>query len=67
MTVTIDLREYDQREHNAKRSTAAIEYTAKHLSLAQRIREKLRAQGFRIPLTEAEKFAEAEKRLRGQP
>ncbi|MGH8158393.1 MAG: hypothetical protein ACREPQ_09745 [Rhodanobacter sp.] len=63
--MTIDLREHDQHQHGLKPSgEVALEYSA-DLRIAQKIRDDLRAQGYRIPLTEAEAFAEAEKRLRG--
>lgn len=63
--MTIDLRTHDQREHGLSPSLCASAPAVFDLALAQRIREQMRAQGMRIPLTDAEEFAEADRRLRG--
>lgn len=64
MNTTIDLREHDSAEHGLTLEQRLREplFDLQH---AQRIREKMRAKGLRVPLTEAEKFAEAERRMRG--
>ena len=64
MNTTIDLREHDAAEHGSTLEQRLREplFDLQH---AQQIREKMRAQGLRVPLTEAEKFAEAERRMRG--
>lgn len=64
MNTTIDLREYDQNEHGSPLEQR-LQQPVFDLEYAQSVREKMRAQGLRVPLTEAEKFAEAERRLRG--
>lgn len=64
MNTTIDLRAYDASEHGLTLDQRLREPLF-DLQQAQRIREKMRAQGLRVPLTEAEKFAEAERRMRG--
>lgn len=64
MTATIDLRAHDQHEHGPTLEQRLREplFDLQH---AQRIREKMRAQGLRVPLTEAEAFEAAERRMRG--
>ena len=64
MNVTLDLRAHDAAEHGLTLEQRLREplFDLQH---AQQIREKMRAQGLRVPLTEAEKFAEAERRMRG--
>ena len=60
----IDLRAHDAHEHGLTLEQRLREPLF-DLKYAQRIREKMRAQGMRLPLTEAETFAEAERRMRG--
>lgn len=64
MNTTIDLREHDAHE-NGPTLEQRLREPLFDLQHAQRIREKMRAQGLRVPLTEAETFAEAERRMRG--
>ncbi|MEY2160432.1 MULTISPECIES: hypothetical protein [unclassified Rhodanobacter] len=63
MNTIIDLRAHDATDHGL-----TIEQRLREplfdLQHAQRIREKMRKQGMRVPLTEDEAFAEAEKRMR---
>ena len=65
--MNIDLRDWDRREH-APRHSQTIDQRMQQpvfdLQLAQQIREKMRSVGLRVPLTDAEEFAEADKRLR---
>lgn len=61
---TIDFREHDAHEHGLTLTQRVAEITV-DLQLAQRIRDGLRKQGLRIPLTDAEAFAVADKRMRG--
>ncbi|KZC17037.1 hypothetical protein RHOFW510R12_01415 [Rhodanobacter sp. FW510-R12] len=64
MNTTIDLRAHDAAEHGL-----TIEQRLREplfdLQLAQRVRDAMRKQGMRVPLTEDEAFAEAERRMRG--
>ena len=60
----IDFRDWDQREHGMTPSMRMSEPAVVDLALAQKIREAMRRQGLRVPLTDAEQFAEADKRLR---
>jgi hypothetical protein len=60
----IDFREHDSHEHGLTMTQRITEVTI-DLQLAQRIRDGLRKQGL-IPLTEAEAFAEADKRMRSR-
>jgi len=57
----------DHRDHDQHESGLTLEQRLRQpvfdLQLAQRIREKMRAQGMRVPLTDAEEFAEAERRF----
>lgn len=64
--ITIDFRDFDRREHPMTPTLRRAAPAVFDLALAQRIRESMRAQGMRIPPTDAELFAEAEKRMRGQ-
>jgi N-acetylmuramoyl-L-alanine amidase len=63
MNTTIDHRDHDQHE-----SGLTLEQRLRQpvfdLKIAQQIREKMRAQGMRVPLTDAEEFAEAERRFK---
>lgn len=64
MNTTIDLRSHDQHENNLTLEQR-LQQPVFDLQHAQQVREKMRAQGLRVPLTEAERFAEAERRMRG--
>jgi hypothetical protein len=64
MNTTIDLRPHDQHENNLTLEQR-LQQPVFDLQRAQQIREKMRAQGLRVPLTDAEAFAEAERRMRG--
>lgn len=59
----------DFRDHDTHESGLTLEQRLRQpvfdLQHAQRVREKMRAQGLRVPLTEDEIFAEAERRMRG--
>ncbi|ODT97425.1 MAG: hypothetical protein ABS82_00270 [Rhodanobacter sp. SCN 67-45] len=59
----IDFRAHDAHEHGLT-LTERVTEVAVDLQLAQRVRDAMRKQGMRVPLTEAEAFAEAEKRMR---
>lgn len=59
----IDHRDHDTREHGPTLTERVTEARV-DLQLAQRVRDSMRAQGMRVPLTEAEAFAEAERRIR---
>jgi hypothetical protein len=61
----IDHRAHDQHE-NGLSIEQRLRQPVFDLRLAQQVREKMRAQGLRVPLTEAEAFAEAERRMRGE-
>lgn len=61
--MTIDLRDFDQREHSAQIDRRLLQPVF-DLQFAQTVREKMRAQGLRVPLTDDERFAEAERRMR---
>lgn len=58
----IDFRAHDTREHGPS-IDQRLKQPIFDLQHAQRIREKMRAQGLRVPLTEDEIFAEAERRM----
>lgn len=60
---TIDFRAHDSHEHGLT-LTERVAEVAVDLQLAQRVRDAMRQQGMRVPLTEDEAFAEAEKRMR---
>lgn len=60
---TIDFRTHDTHEHGLTLTERVHEATV-DMNLAQRVRDAMRAQGMRIPLTEAEEFAEADARMR---
>lgn len=62
--MTLDFRAHDAHEHGLT-LTERVTEVAIDLQLAQRVRDAMRKQGMRVPLTEAEAFAEAEKRMRG--
>lgn len=64
MTTTIDLRAHDAHE-NGPTLEQRLREPLFDLQNAQRIREKMRAQGMRVPPTEDETFAEAERRMQG--
>jgi len=64
MNTTIDLRAYDTAEHGTPLEQR-LQQPVFDLQCAQELREKMRAKGLRIPLTEAEEFARAERRMRG--
>lgn len=61
--MTIDFRAHDTHEHGLTIDQRVLQpvFDLRH---AQRIREQMRAQGMRIPLTEAEEFAAADERMR---
>lgn len=61
--MTIDLRDFDQREYGAQIDRRVLQPVF-DLKFAQSVREKMRAQGLRVPLTDDERFAEAERRMR---
>ena len=69
--MSIDFREHDSREHGLTQSQRVTEI-AVDLQLAQRVRDAMRAQGMRVPLTEdetkvfADAFAEADARMRAK-
>jgi N-acetylmuramoyl-L-alanine amidase len=65
MNLTIDFRDHDSREQGLTLTQRVTEVTI-DLQLAQRIRDGLRKQGLRVPLTEAEQFAEADARMRSR-
>ena len=64
MTTTLDLREHDAHE-NGLTLEQRLQQPVFDLHHAQEVREKMRTKGLRVPLTEAEEFAEAERRMRG--
>lgn len=59
----IDFRAHDSHEHGLT-LTERVTEVAVDLQLAQRVRDAMRAQGMRVPITEAEAFEAAEKRMR---
>jgi hypothetical protein len=61
----IDFREHDSREQGLTLTQRVTEVTI-DLQLAQRIRDAMRAKGLRVPLNEAEQFAEADARMRSR-
>ena len=63
--MNIDLREFDTHEHGPTLEQR-LQQPVFDLQLAQKVREKMRSVGLRVPLTDAEEFAEADKRLRGK-
>jgi hypothetical protein len=68
MPATIDLRAFDAHHQGLTFSQHPTDGTADP-ELAQRIRDAMRAQGMRVPLTTAEEdalFDEADRRFRGQ-
>lgn len=58
----IDFRAHDSHEHGLT-LTERVAEACVDLQLAQRVRDSMRAQGMRVPLTEAEEFAEADRRM----
>lgn len=60
---TIDFRAHDSHEHGLT-LTERVTEVAVDLQLAQRVRDAMRKQGMRVPLTDDEAFAEAEQRMR---
>ena len=62
----IDFRDHDTREHGLT-LTERVTEACVDLQLAQRVRDSMRAQGMRVPLTEAEQFAEADRRMGAKP
>lgn len=63
--MNIDLRTHDQHEHGLSLEQR-LQQPVFDLGKGQKAREEMRAQGMRIPLTDAEEFAEAERRMRGR-
>lgn len=63
--MNIDLRHHDQHEYGTDLDLR-LQQPVFPLAMAQEFREKMRAQGLRVPFTDAEKFAQAEARMRGQ-
>ena len=61
--MNIDFRAHDSHEHGLT-LTERVAEVAIDLQLAQRVRDAMRKQGMRVPLTEDEAFAEAEQRMR---
>ena len=61
--MTLDFRAHDSHEHGLT-LTERVAEVAVDLQLAQRVRDAMRQQGMRVPLTEDEAFAEAEQRIR---
>lgn len=59
--VTLDLLDFDAHESAAERAHKATV----DLQLAKHVRDSMRAQGMRVPLTDEELFADADKRLKG--
>lgn len=64
--MTLDFRAHDSHEHGLT-LTERVTSVAIDLALAQRVRDAMRAQGMRVPLTETEAFEAAERRLRSRP
>lgn len=62
----IDFRAHDSHEHGLT-LTERVTEVAVDLQLAQRVRDAMRKQGMRVPLTETEAFEAAERRLRSRP
>ena len=62
--MTIDFREHDMHQHGPTLEQR-LQQPVFDLKRAQEVREKMRSVGLRVPLTDAEEFAEADKRLRG--
>lgn len=68
MPATIDLRAFDAHNHGLTFTQHPTDGTA-DAALAQRIRDAMRAQGLRVPLTTAEEdalFDEADRRFQGK-
>lgn len=61
--MNLDFRAHDSHEHGLT-LTERVTEVAVDLQLAQRVRDAMRKQGMRVPLTEDEVFAEAEQRMR---
>lgn len=61
--MNIDFRAHDSHEHGLT-LTERVTEVAVDLQLAQRVRDAMRKQGMRVPLTEAEAFEAAEQRMR---
>jgi N-acetylmuramoyl-L-alanine amidase len=61
----MDFRDHDSHEQGLT-LTQRVTEIAVDMQLAQRVRDAMRAQGMRVPLTEAEAFAEADARMRGR-
>ncbi len=59
----IDFRDHDTHEHGLT-LTERVTEACVDLQLAQRVRDEMRKQGLRVPLTEAEAFEVAERRMR---
>lgn len=64
--MSIDFRDHDSREHGLT-LTERVTEACVDLQLAQRVRDSMRAQGMRVPLTEAEEFAAADARMQVKP
>lgn len=62
----IDFRDHDQHQYGLTLRERVHEATV-DLQLAQRVRDSMRKQGMRVPLTEAEEFEQAEARMRARP
>jgi len=62
----IDFRAHDSHEHGLT-LTERVTEACVDLQLAQRVRDSMRSQGMRVPLTEAEQFAEADRRMGAKP
>jgi N-acetylmuramoyl-L-alanine amidase len=62
--MNIDFRAHDSHEHGLT-LTERVAEVAVDLQLAQRVRDAMRKQGMRVPLTETEAFEAAERRMRG--
>jgi hypothetical protein len=61
----IDFRGHDQHEHGLTLEERVLAANV-DLKLAQHFRDEMRKQGMRVPLTEAERFDEAENRMRAK-
>lgn len=60
--VTLNFLDHDAHENATERARKATV----DLQLAKHVRDSMRAQGMRVPLTDEEFFAESDKRLRGE-
>ena len=68
MPATLDLRAFDAHDHGLDFNSRP-NHAAADPATAQRIRDAMRAQGMRVPLTTAEEdalFDEADRRFRGK-